>query len=79
MRTLYVGGLPPETDGPRLEALFSRYGKLSSARIVRRRAHGTERGFGYVTFCSASAASKARRALDGLELSGNRLRVAPAS
>lgn len=78
MRTLYVGGLPPETDASWLRTLFARFGELASARVVRHRAYGTDLGFGYVTFRNENAAIEARRELDGSELAGARLRVAVA-
>jgi RNA recognition motif-containing protein len=76
MRTLYVGGLPPETDTRALRGLFAQYGELSDARVVMR--SGVCRGFGYVTFSSDSSAAAARAALDGASLGGGQLRVAEA-
>lgn len=78
MHTLYVGGLPPETDSQALQALFAAYGELSAARVIMRPSTGTCRGFGYVTFVEATCARRARAALDGQELGGGRLRVAEA-
>lgn len=75
MRTLYVGGIPQGTDVERLRLLFSSYGGVESARIVRREETGTSRGFGYVTFLSELAAFKAREALDGQRFEGATLRV----
>jgi RNA recognition motif-containing protein len=78
MHTLYVGGLPPETNSEALHDLFGRFGELAAARVVMRPRTGRCRGFGYVTFGAASAAHKAKQALDGLEMDGARLRVAKA-
>ncbi len=75
MRTLYVGGLHPETTASGLEALFAAHGQVCEARVVMRPSTGRCRGFGYVTFESPSDARRARAALDGKELDGARLRV----
>ena len=78
MQTLYVGGLPPETDSEALRALFGEYGDLEAARVVMRSSTGRCRGFGYVSFACARAAARARAALDGAMIGGGRLRVAEA-
>ncbi len=79
MFTLYVGGLPPETDSDALAKLFAEYGELHAARVIMRPATNRCRGFGYVTFVTDRAAALARAALDGREFSGGRLRVAAAT
>ena len=78
MRTLYVGGLPPETDNTALRELFIEYGELAETRVVMRPSTGACRGFGYVTFHTWEAARRARLALDGMVLGGGTLRVAEA-
>ncbi len=77
--TLYVGGLPPDTDSDVLHAMFSEFGELRSARVVMRPSTNMCRGFGYVEFCEATAAIVAKMALDGREFGGGRLRVASAT
>lgn len=76
-RTLYVGGLPPETDSDALRTMFSEFGELAAARVVMR--SGSCRGFGYVTFKTVRAAIVAKLALDGRIMDGGRLRVAEAT
>ncbi len=78
MRTLYVGGLPPETDSEALRRMFAGFGELAAARVVMRPSTGRCRGFGYVTFEDGDAAKRARLALDGTLLAGGTLRVADA-
>jgi RNA recognition motif-containing protein len=58
-----------------LRGLFSAYGGVEEARVVRRRETGDSRGFGYVTFLSDLAAFKAKQALDGSMIEGSTLRV----
>jgi cold-inducible RNA-binding protein len=76
MRTLYVGGLPPQTDTQTLRELFAEYGELRDARVIMR--SGVCRGFGYVTFATDQGATRARAALDGSTVDGGELRVAEA-
>lgn len=78
MRTLYVGGLPPEFETGMLRKLFGTFGQLADARVIMRSTTGRCRGFGYVTFQLLDEANVARSALDGLLLEGGRLRVAEA-
>jgi RNA recognition motif-containing protein len=78
MHTLYVGGLPAETDEGELRALFGGYGGLSDVRIVTKDA-GECRGFGYVTFADDDSASQAQARLDGATHRDARLRVAFAT
>jgi RNA recognition motif-containing protein len=75
MRTLYVGGLGPETTADRLRDLFEEYGGISDARVVLRPRTGKCRGFGYVTFLMDRDALAAMQKLDGQVVRGNRLRV----
>ena len=55
--TLYVGGLPPETDSEALAKIFVEYGELVAARVVMRPSTSTCRGFCYVTFVTDRAAA----------------------
>ena len=74
-RTLYVGGLSPDTDADILRDLFARYGEVREARVVMRPNGEHCRGFGYVTFLVDSAALRAKADLDGQVIRGSRLRV----
>ena len=74
-RTLYVGGLPPSTSLEALRAALGRFGPLEDVRLLPRR----DASIAYITFVTESAALDARRALDGVTLSGHRLRVEFAS
>jgi RNA recognition motif-containing protein len=78
LRTLYVGGLPPDMDSEALGTLFEEFGALLAARVVMRPSTNTCRGFGYVTFVTEAAARLAKLALDGHALGTTRLRVAEA-
>lgn len=76
MRTLYVGGLPVETDELALRDLFAEYeGVVASVRVVTGEEGGC-RGFGYVTFHDDDIASRAQSVLNGRPHDDGTLRVA---
>lgn len=79
MRTLYVGGLPPDTNSSALRSLFASFGPLVDARVIMRPNTSRCRGFGYVTFETRAAARRAREALDGWTYRDAPLRVAEAT
>ncbi|KAK9278371.1 hypothetical protein L1049_027936 [Liquidambar formosana] len=62
---LFIGGLSYSTDDQSLKESFSNYGEVIEARVIMDRESGRSRGFGFVTFLSAEAASSAIQALDG--------------
>lgn len=70
-RTLYVGGLPPSASPEQLREAWARFGPIHDVRLIPRR----ELVIAYITFADANAATGARRALDGTEFAGHRLRV----
>ncbi|KAF7114404.1 hypothetical protein RHSIM_RhsimUnG0005900 [Rhododendron simsii] len=62
---IYVGNLPWEVDGSRLEQVFSEHGKVVDAKVVSDRETGRSRGFGFVTMSSEIEVNDAIAALDG--------------
>lgn len=77
MRTLYIGGLPPETDHSALRRLLARFSGMVRARVITLPS-GVCKGFGYVTFKTEEDAEIALSALDGSPYGDHHLRVAPA-
>ena len=72
---LYVGNLNFDTTDEELENAFSEFGEIVSTLVVRDRASGRSKGFGFVEFAQEADAQKARESMDGKELSGRALRV----
>ncbi|KAL3624289.1 hypothetical protein CASFOL_033105 [Castilleja foliolosa] len=72
---IYVGNLPWQVDGDRIEQLFSEHGKVIDAKVVYDRETGRSRGFGFVTMSSESELNDAIAALDGQSLDGRAIRV----
>jgi RNA recognition motif-containing protein len=59
-RKIFIGGLAHKTTTQQLRDYFARYGAIVDA-VVLRWPDGRSRGFGYVTFSEANAASQALR------------------
>lgn len=61
---LYVKNLSLSIDDRKLKALFSTYGKVTSAKIMRHD-DGVSKGFGFVSFSNPGDAKKAMDSLNG--------------
>jgi RNA recognition motif-containing protein len=72
---IYVGNLSYETTDQDLQAAFTAYGSVTSARIATDRDTGRSRGFGFVEMPSAQEAQAAISGLDGTQLQGRTLTV----
>ncbi|MEA3493119.1 MAG: RNA-binding protein [Candidatus Margulisiibacteriota bacterium] len=64
MKSIFVGNLPWSVTDSDLEAKFSEFGAVSSARIVSDKFSGRSRGFGFVDM-DDEAAQKAIAAMQG--------------
>lgn len=60
-RKLFVRGLAWSTGDDSLKAAFSEFGEIAEGGVAMDRATGKSRGFGFVTFYTASAAQAALR------------------
>src|ERR1051325_240641 len=56
---LYVGNLPYTTVDSDLQSLFSQAGTVKSAQVIRDRASGRSKGFGFVEMSSSDEAQSA--------------------
>ncbi|NIP38884.1 MAG: RNA-binding protein [Candidatus Dadabacteria bacterium] len=72
---LFVGNLDKETTEDELAQLFSEYGEVKSAKIIRDIYSGDPRGFGFVEFSSKSDAINAINEMNGREYRGQELKV----
>ncbi|RHW68265.1 RNA-binding protein [Trypanosoma brucei equiperdum] len=72
---VYVASLPLDFDDDQLFDLFSPYGRISSARIMRSKGARQSRGYGFVLFRHASSAEKAIDSLVGYVIGGSRIQV----
>jgi cold-inducible RNA-binding protein len=71
---LYVGNLSFNTDEGQVRELFSTLGQVDSVNLIRDRATGQSRGFGFVEM-SDDAGRAACKTLDQQEFEGRRLTV----
>ena len=71
-KKIYVGNFPWSTTEDDLQTLFSEYGEVTSASIIRDRLSGRSKGFGFVEMENAE---EAIQALNGKDYNGRTLRV----
>ncbi|MBM4148337.1 MAG: hypothetical protein FJ224_04770 [Lentisphaerae bacterium] len=75
---LYVGNLPYDTSDRDLQGLFSKHGKVTSARVIRNRGSGKSKGYGFVVMGCARDVETAVSALEGSQYKGRKLVVSEA-
>ncbi len=72
---LYVGNLPYTTVDADLQNLFAQAGTVKSAQVIRDRASGRSKGFGFVEMSSTEEAQSAITMFHGKDYSGRPLTV----
>ncbi len=78
MQKIYVGNLNFAASEEELRTLFAGHGAVETVTIVRDRASGQSRGFGFVGMTDISQAGNAISALNGALLGGRALKVSEA-
>ena len=71
---IYVGNIPWKVDDDELKELFSQYGEVESATVIKYKDTNRSKGFGFVEMDDESA-QKAIEALEGFEMDGRPLKV----
>ena len=74
-KKLYIGNIGPKADKASLKVLFSMFGKVKEAYIVKDRQTGQSKGFGFVEMISDADAKAAIDALDGKTCDGYTVKV----
>jgi len=72
---IYVGNLPWAIDDKKLKEIFSEFGKISEAVVIKNKFNGRSKGFGFVTFSSEEEAEKAVAEMNEKEIEGRTLTV----
>lgn len=72
---IYVGNLSHGVTDGELNAVFSEFGEVSSANIIKDKRSGRSRGYGFVEMPNDSEANEAIKALDDSPLQGRNIRV----
>lgn len=73
---IFIGGLNKQTTEEDLKKVFSAYGEIQSARIVRAQLSKKSKGFAFIRYANVEEAKKALSELqDGVEINGKRVGV----
>jgi len=75
---IYVGNLSFDASEEDLRKVFSEFGQVSSASIVKDKYSGQARGFGFVEMPERTEAQAAIENLNGKELLGRQMNVSEA-
>ena len=71
---IYVGNIPWKVDDDELKELFSQYGDVESATVIKYKDTNRSKGFGVVEMDDESA-QRVIDALEGYEMDGRPLKV----
>jgi RNA recognition motif-containing protein len=77
-KNVYVGNLSFDTTQEKLQELFEAHGQVASVNLITDRYSGRPRGFAFVEMMTDAGGNAAIGALDGQEVDGRPLKVAPA-
>ena len=72
---IYVGNLSYSLGKDDIERVFSNYGTVSTVKLIKDRATGRKKGFGFVEMEEEEDGNKAIEALNGSELEGRKMVV----
>jgi RNA recognition motif-containing protein len=72
---IYVGNLERAVTDEELKEIFTEYGEITSASIIKDKYTGESRGFGFVEMPAKAEAIEAIKQVDGKEINGKRLIV----
>lgn len=75
---LYVGNLPWSVDDRALKELFTSYGDITEAVLIKDKFSGRSKGFGFVTFANDEDAQKAITEMHEKDVEGRPLTVSEA-
>lgn len=75
---MYVSNLSFHTNDEDLKTLFSKFGVVTSAKVITDRETGRSRGFGFVEMTSDEESQKAIAGLNSKEIEGRSMSVSVA-
>lgn len=75
---IYVSNLSFNTNDAELNELFSKFGEVTSAKVIMDRESGRSRGFGFVEMPSAEEGKDAMLGLNNKEVEGRAMSVSVA-
>ena len=77
-KKVYIGNLSFDTTQDGLRELFEAHGQVATIDMIADRDTGRPRGFAFVEMMTEEGANAAMGALNGQEMDGRALKVAPA-
>ncbi len=77
-KKLYVGNLSFSVDDSALQAKFSEFGAVDSAKVITDRDSGRSKGFGFVEMANDADADSAIEKLNGQNFEGRNINVSEA-
>ncbi len=75
---IFVGNLSYGITDDGLNAVFSEFGEVSSANVIKTKSFGRSRGYGFVEMPNDSEANEAIKALDDSPLQERNIKVSQA-
>lgn len=78
MKRIYIGNLSFNTTEEKLSEVFSNFGEVTSAELIKDKVSGSSKGFGFIQMTDDDAAFKAIKELNGKDLDGRRVRISIA-
>jgi len=72
---LFVGGLSPNLDDVDFKEMFELYGTVQSALLVKDKATGKSKGFGFIDMPNDNEGKEAMDLLDGVAIFGKKIAV----
>ncbi|KAL5728399.1 Splicing factor 1 [Ranunculus cassubicifolius] len=72
---LYIGYLPPTLEDDGLIQLFSSFGEIAMAKVIKDRVTGLSKGYGFVKYSDVSQANQAIATMNGYRLDGRAIAV----
>lgn len=75
MKKLFVGSLPWAIDDQKLQDMFSPFGTIIKAEVVKDRETGRSRGFGFVEMENDAEADEAIAKLNESDMEGRKIVV----
>jgi RNA recognition motif-containing protein len=75
---IYVSNLSFHTTSEDLKTLFSKFGEVTSAKVIMDKVTDRSRGFGFVEMSSEESGKEAMTALNNKEIEGRALSVSVA-
>ncbi|CAA0835571.1 splicing factor-related [Striga hermonthica] len=72
---LYIGYLPPTMEDDALISLFSQFGEIVMAKVIKDRISGLSKGYGFVKYADVQQANAAIASMNGHKLDGRPIAV----